>query len=120
MSKTNKITLLLLSIVALGTMQPLPSQASCGEASWYGPGLYGNTTSNGEILRPGTMTAAHRTLPFGTIVNVVNRSNGKSARVRINDRGPFVGNRLIDLSEAVASRLGMTGRGVSEVCIYTL
>ena len=60
-----------------------------GAASWYGPGFYGRTTANGERFRKGTLTAAHRTLPFGTKVRVTNLSNGRSVVVRINDRGPF-------------------------------
>jgi rare lipoprotein A len=80
-----------------------------GQASWYGPGFYGNRTANGEIYRPGTMTAAHPYLPFGTLVRVTNRHNGRSAVVRINDRGPYVGGRIIDLSETAANILGVDG-----------
>jgi rare lipoprotein A len=80
-----------------------------GQASWYGPGFYGNRTANGEVYRPGRMTAAHRYLPFGTRVRVTNRYNGRSAIVRINDRGPYVGGRVIDLSEAAANVLGVDG-----------
>lgn len=89
-----------------------------GQASWYGPGFYGNRTANGEIYRPGTMTAAHRSLPFGTRVRVTNRYNGRSAIVRINDRGPFVGGRVIDLSETAANVLGVDG--VSSVKLEVL
>jgi len=80
-----------------------------GQASWYGPGFYGNRTAYGEIYRPGTMTAAHPYLPFGTRVRVTNRYNGRSVVVRINDRGPYVGGRIIDVSEAAANRLGFSG-----------
>ena len=91
-----------------------------GEASWYGPGFYGNHTANGEIYRQGTMTAAHRTLPFGTKVRVTNLWNGRSAVIRINDRGPFVAHRVIDLGHGAASTLGLTGSGIAEVRLEVL
>ena len=78
-----------------------------GAASWYGPGFYGRTTANGERFRKGTLTAAHRTLPFGTKVRVTNLSNGRSVVVRINDRGPFKHHRVIDLAHGAASQLQM-------------
>ncbi len=68
---------------------PRVVQVSQGTASWYGPGFFGNRTANGEIYRPGTLTAAHRTLPFGTRVRVTDLNNGRTTVVRINDRGPF-------------------------------
>jgi rare lipoprotein A len=79
-----------------------------GQASWYGPGFYGNRTANGELFREGDAeyTAAHRTLPFGTKVTVTNKSNGKSIQVRINDRGPFKEGRIIDLNKAARDALG--------------
>jgi rare lipoprotein A len=80
-----------------------------GEASWYGPGFYGRRTANGEVYRPGTMTAAHRTLPFGTWLCVTNLRNNRSESVRINDRGPFVGHRIIDLGQGAAQSLGVSG-----------
>jgi rare lipoprotein A len=86
-----------------------------GEASWYGPGLYGRRTASGEVLRPGDLTAAHRTLPFGTCLQVVNLDNGRSVQVRVNDRGPFAAGRILDVSEAAARALGMRGRGVVRV-----
>ncbi|MDM7936284.1 MAG: septal ring lytic transglycosylase RlpA family protein [Cyanobium sp. CZS 48M] len=89
--------------------------AGTGEASWYGPGFFGNRTANGEVFRPGTMTAAHRTLPFGTKVKVTNLRNGRSAIVRINDRGPFHGNRIIDLAHGAAQNLGLVASGVAQV-----
>lgn len=89
--------------------------AGTGEASWYGPGFFGNRTASGEVLRPGTMTAAHRTLPFGTKVKVTNLWNGRSAIVRINDRGPFHGNRIIDLAHGAAQNLGLVASGVAQV-----
>lgn len=83
-----------------------------GYAAWYGPGFHGKRTASGEIYNMYDMTAAHRTLPFGTIVRVYNLENGKSAVVRINDRGPFVRERIIDLSYEAARKLGMIEKGV--------
>ena len=91
-----------------------------GEASWYGPGFYGNRTANGEVYRRGTMTAAHRSLPFGTKVRVTNLWNGRSAVIRINDRGPFVAHRVIDLGHGAASSLGVTHSGVAKVRLEVL
>ena len=91
-----------------------------GEASWYGPGFYGNRTASGEVYRPGTMTAAHRSLPFGTKVRVTNLWNGRSAVIRINDRGPFVHHRVIDLGHGAASSLGLTASGIAQVKLEVL
>ena len=88
-----------------------------GLASWYGPGFHGNQAADGSIFNMHEMTAAHRTLPFDTVVEVRNRDNGKQVRVRITDRGPFVRGRIIDLSHEAASRLGMLGPGVARVGI---
>ena len=86
-----------------------------GDASWYGPGLYGRKTASGETLRPGTLTAAHRTLPFGTCLRVTNLENGRAVEVRVNDRGPYAAGRIIDVSETAARALGMRGQGVTRV-----
>lgn len=88
-----------------------------GEASWYGIEERGNPTANGEPMDPGAMTAAHRTLPFGTVVEVTDRETGQSIRVRINDRGPFRAGRIIDLSHEAARRLGIVARGVAPVTV---
>ena len=93
---------------------------STGQASWYGPGFFGNRTASGEVLRPGTLTAAHRTLPFGTKVRVTNLWNGRSAVVRINDRGPFHGARVIDLAHGAANQLGLVASGVAKVKLEVL
>ncbi len=93
---------------------------SRGQASWYGPGFYGNRTASGEVLRRGTLTAAHRSLPFGTKVRVTNLHNGRSAVVRINDRGPFHGHRVIDLAHGAASELGVVASGVASVKLEVL
>ena len=96
-------------------VRPLPAskliEVVQGAASWYGPGFYGRTTANGERFRKGTLTAAHRTLPFGTKVRVTNLSNGRSVVVRINDRGPFKYHRVIDLAHGAASQLQMMQAG---------
>ena len=91
--------------------------AQCGGASWYGPGFNGKRAASGEIFNENAMTAAHRTLPFGTKVEVVDQNTGNTVEVTINDRGPFHGKRIIDLSKAAATALGFRNRGVTSVCI---
>lgn len=86
-----------------------------GYASWYGHPYHGRKTANGEIYDMNAMTAAHRTLEFGTGVDVTNVENGRQVRVRINDRGPFVDGRIIDLSYAAAREIGMIGPGTALV-----
>jgi rare lipoprotein A len=88
-----------------------------GHASWYS--LPANKTANGERMNPNELTAAHRSLPFGTRVLVENLSNGRSVVVRINDRGPFIGGRIIDLSKAAAASIGMLGSGTAKVRVTT-
>ena len=83
-----------------------------GFASWYGAECEGNPTASGEIYDANGLTAAHRTLPFGTRIKVTNLKNERSVIVRINDRGPFVRNRFLDLSKAAARRLGLIGAGL--------
>lgn len=91
-----------------------------GWASWYGPGFHGNRSASGEVYNQNALTAAHRSLPFGTQVRVTNLNNGVSVVVRINDRGPFVRGRIIDLSAAAARVLGMMGSGVAPVSVEVL
>ena len=91
-----------------------------GWASWYGPGFHGNRSASGEIYNQNALTAAHRTLPFGTKVRVTNLKNGLTVVVRINDRGPYIRGRIIDLSAASARLLGMMGSGVAPVRIEVL
>jgi hypothetical protein len=91
-----------------------------GHASWYGPGFAGRRTANGEVFNPSELTAAHRTLPFGTQVRVTNLNNGLSVIVRINDRGPFKPGRIIDLSRGAAERIRMIGSGTARVRIELL
>ena len=86
-----------------------------GYASWYGPGFHGNKTASGEVYDSHRLTAAHRTLPLGTVVRVRSLTNGRQVTVRINDRGPFVSGRIIDLSLAGAQALAMAGPGTDQV-----
>jgi rare lipoprotein A len=108
------ILVLLLIILAL-------TERSCSEqrgmASWYGPGFYGKPTASGEIFRADLYTAAHKTLPLGTKVTVINLNNNKRVKVKINDRGPFVEGRIIDLSKIAAEKLDMLESGVAPVVI---
>lgn len=91
-----------------------------GQASFYGDELAGNPTASGESFDPAKLTAAHRTLPLGSRVRVTNLQNGESVVVRINDRGPFHGRRVIDLSKAAARQIGMLSRGTARVRIELL
>ncbi|WP_448500827.1 septal ring lytic transglycosylase RlpA family protein [Sphingomonas sp.] len=88
-----------------------------GIASFFGREIAGNRTANGEKCDPETLTAAHRTLPFGSLVKVTDALTGNSVVVRINDRGPFAGKRVIDLSKAAARELGIVGRGTARVVL---
>lgn len=91
-----------------------------GDASWYGPDFHGKQTASGEMYNKHAFTAAHKTLPFGTRVNVKNLDNGLSTDVVINDRGPFKSGRIIDLSYAAANRINMVGRGTARVKISSI
>ena len=93
--------------INLGTMK----------ASWYGPRFHGKLTANGEIYDQMALTAAHKTLKFGTLLKVTNPKNGKSVIIRINDRGPYIGDRELDLSKGSAIKLGLIEKGVSRVKI---
>jgi len=94
--------------------------SNVGSASWYGPGFHGRMSANGEIFDQYALTAAHRTLPFGTYVRVTNLYNGAAVTVRINDRGPYAGDRIIDLSAAAADVIGITNSGVGTVQLDVL
>jgi len=94
-----------INMIDLGTMT----------ASWYGPKFHGRTTANGEIYNQMALTAAHKTMSFGTFLKVTNLKNGKSIIVRINDRGPYIEGRDLDLSKGTAIALGMIQRGVIKV-----
>ncbi len=97
-----------------------PGWSETGIASWYGEPFHGRRTASGEVYDMDAMTAAHPWLPFGTRVRVDNRDNGRAAELRINDRGPFVDGRIIDLSRSVARRLGMIGPGTARVRVTVL
>ncbi|MBZ9870962.1 septal ring lytic transglycosylase RlpA family protein [Mesorhizobium sp. BR1-1-9] len=118
MNNNNRTALVAVTIAA-GLMvgasaTPAASAAQCGRASWYA--LHSRTAS-GERMNPSAMTAAHRTLPFGTKLRVTNKNNGRSVVVRINDRGPFIRGRVLDLSKGAAGQLGFIGSGHTAVCM---
>ena len=113
------------SLVAGVTVEPIHAEAgarhiSSGAASYYGKRFHGRRTANGERFNMNSMTAAHKSLPFGTKVKVTNKRNGRSVVVRINDRGPYHGGRVIDLSRAAAAKIGMIGSGTAPVSIDVL
>ncbi len=107
-------------LVAYPSESLKPIRVWHGVASWYGPHFHGRTTANGETYDMLAATAAHPTLPFGSVVRVVNPQTGRSRLVRINDRGPFVEGREIDLSYETACRLGMEDRGIARVRLELL
>ncbi|WP_116654966.1 septal ring lytic transglycosylase RlpA family protein [Pelagibacterium sediminicola] len=101
--------------VSYAQQQVAVVETASGTASWYGGKFHGRRTASGESYNQHALTAAHRTLPFGTEVVVTNQNNGKSVVVRINDRGPFIGGRIIDLSHKAASQIGMINSGTASV-----
>lgn len=103
--------LLLLALLACGPKAP----DQVGVASWYGKELAGRPTASGQRFRPWRRTAAHRSLPFGTVLKVTRPENGKTVRVVVNDRGPFVAGRVVDLSRKAARRLDMLDDGLATV-----
>ena len=113
-----------LGCASKATREEAPERASArtwleeGLASYYGPGLEGNRTASGEKLDPQALTAAHRELPFGTCLRVVNMENGRAVQVRVNDRGPFVKGRVLDVSLAAAKKLDLTSKGLARVRLY--
>ena len=121
--RTTLLLALLILSACVSARGPKPEPVETqGLASWYGQEFAGRITANGEIFDPQLLTAAHRTLPFGTILEVTNPANGQQVQVRINDRGPFVGNRILDLSYGAARKIGMvdTGVGVVEMRVLKL
>lgn len=108
--------LALVPIIALSPVGVGLANASldCGQASWY---ALNSKTASGEQMNPNAFTAAHRKLRFGTKLKVTNPSNGRSVVVRINDRGPFAGNRVLDLSKAAAREIGIINQGHARVCM---
>lgn len=111
------VALLVFVVYGCATTAPQPKieEVLEGIASWYGEEFAGKTTANGEIFDPMQLTAAHRTLPFGTLLEVTNPKTHQSVRVRINDRGPYVGNRALDLSYAAAKEIGLVDPGSGTV-----
>ncbi len=130
MRSANKHCLTIGAVALVGACSTNPAPATMevveqgwkqvGEASWYGPGFHGNRTASGEVYDMEAMTAAHRRLPFGARVQVVNLDNGRQTEVRINDRGPFARGRIIDLSRAAARDIGMLGSGTARVRIEVI
>ena len=115
------IILFIMGLILLTLSSCAPKITETGRASYYADKFNGRRTANGEIFRQRKKTAASKTLPFGTIVKVKNLSNGKTVKVRINDRGPFVEGRIIDLSKKAAKKIDMIRAGVQPVQIkYTL
>jgi rare lipoprotein A len=99
--------------VSAGAANAKAQPAKCGGASWY---AMSSKTASGERMNPSNLTAAHRSFGFGTKLKVTNQGNGKSVIVRVNDRGPFKKSRVIDVSKAAASQLGMIKSGVGRIC----
>lgn len=102
-------------VLLLALLACVPPVLQTGPASWYGKELAGRPTASGEPFRPARLTAAHPTLPFGTVVKVTRTDTGKSVRVVINDRGPYAKGRIVDLARAAARRLDMIEVGVATV-----
>jgi rare lipoprotein A len=100
--------------------EAVPAWTQQGRVSWYGPGFHGRQTANGEIYDSNELTMAHRSLAFGSEVRVTNLQNGRSVVVRVNDRGPYVGGRIADLSHAAADRLDFVSDGVAPARIELL
>jgi rare lipoprotein A len=114
-----KISLCLFALLLVCTAL-LAANTFEGNASWYGGKFQGRRTANGEIFDTNKFTAAHKTMPFGTLVKVTSLKTERSVIVRINDRGPFVEDRIIDLSKAAADAIGLSGTGVSRVRIEAI
>jgi rare lipoprotein A len=100
--------------------QDAQAYSACGTSSWYGAEFEGQRTANGERFNAYGLTAAHRSLPFGTKLKVVNQANGRSVNIRVNDDGPHISGRIIDLSEGAFRRIASLGSGVARVCLARL
>ena len=112
----------LLALAVMALAMPFGARAGVqeGTVSWYGGQFHDRPTASGERFDKRDLTMAHPTLPFGTKVRVTNLRNGRSVVVRVNDRGPFVGHRIADLSQAAASLIGMVGKGIAQARIEVL
>ena len=119
-SKTLTVAALVLAGASAGLSGAEAKPIQSGGASWYGPGFHGRKTASGERFNTHALTAAHRSLPFGTRLEVTNLENDRSVVVRVNDRGPFVRGRIVDLSLAAAKALGMAKDGVTRVRLRPL
>src|SRR3546814_18900599 len=106
--------------LSLNAALPIYTFYESGIASWYGPGFHGKLTANGEGYDQDAMTAAHRTLPMPSLVQVTKLENGHSVRVRVNDRGPYAHGRIIDMSKRSAELLGFTNQGTAKVRVQVL
>lgn len=118
-----KLSFILMGLAVFTSCAHNPQSAGdrqSGLASWYGKDHHGKKTASGEVFNMNGLTAAHRKLPLNSIVRVTSRTNSKSVEVRINDRGPFSGGRIIDLSYEAARRLGMISKGTDEVEIQVV
>jgi rare lipoprotein A len=104
-----------LAVFVVVALSAAPSIAMTMNSSWYGPGFHGKKTASGERFNQNAMTAAHKTLPFGTHLALINPDNGRKACVTINDRGPFHPGRQLDVSKAVAKKLGFEGAGTADL-----
>jgi len=106
------------AFVAIGALAPVAVEAksSCGLASWYGPGFEGRRTASGQVFDSQALTTAHRTLPLGSKIIVTNPANGKSVKVTVTDRGPFHGDRRLDLSHGAFSRVAEASQGIAKLC----
>lgn len=113
MDKIIFITVIVVAAI-VGVASETTAAPKCGSASWYN--MPGAKTASGEKMNPADMTAAHRTYQFGTKLRVTNKRNGRSVIVRVNDRGPFVKGRVLDLSKGAAAKLGYIGRGHTDIC----
>lgn len=120
LTSTVGLLLLMTACLASGQSADRTLDQAQGEASYYADKFAGRTTANGETFDPSEMTAAHPSLPFDTRVRVTRVQNGESVTVRINDRGPYADDRIIDLSEAAAQKIGMIDEGVVEVRLEVL
>ena len=101
----------------MGLMFPSQALAKCGKVSWYGPGFHGKKTASGEIFNKNKLTAASKTIKFGTKLKVTDPKTGKSVIVKVNDRGPYIHGRILDLSEAAAKSIGNKKQVVKTLCI---
>ena len=120
-SENNGVAKITISKDAKPNMEPVTLNAlGTMAASWYGPSFHGRLTANGEIYNQMALTAAHKSLPFGTILQITNLNNGKSVFIRINDRGPYIEGRDLDLSRGTALALGMLQKGVIRVDVKEL